>query len=651
MRERLRALADDGMTRDGTARIALDIPLFDEEIWEEFSEDEEDDLTEESPEEGIAESDEQHNGGAAKGTTEQRRKIDRDALAREITELGNFETQARSIDVDTKSHALLTALGLGFARMKEMGANGKAVLFTESRRTQDYLKRFLDANGYEGRIVVFNGSNTDAESKAILAEWKTRHTGTDRATGIDRIDIRTALIDRFREKASIFLSTEAGAEGVNLQFASLLINYDLPWNPQRIEQRIGRVHRYGQKFDVVVINFLNSTNQADQRVQELLEEKFALFQGVFGASDEILGSIESGMDFEKRILEIYQTCRTSQAIEEGFNKLRTDLDSRIQERMTATRSMLMENFDEDVHERFKGSLLETRALVDRTSAMFWDLSEYILAGRATFHEASRSFMLHQSPTDAILLGRYSLDRNSPERRYGLGSPLGAFVINQAKGLPVPLAKLTFDIGEHPLRISLVEALSGLSGWLRCSLLVMTRSDSKEEHLVFAGFTDSGHSLDQETMEKLFRVSARAEAIHDAPPPVLQHLAEELECRITGILTRVEERQEGFFNEERERLDRWADDQIKSLETELDLAKKRILELRREERGARNLGEKIHFQGELAALEKRKKRLRMSLFEEEDAINERRDQLIRHMEAQLRQETDAWELYTLRWSVV
>jgi len=70
------------------------------------------------------------------------------------------------------------------------------------------------------------------------------------------------------------IATEAGAEGINLQFCSLVVNYDLPWNPQRIEQRIGRCHRYGQKHDVVVVNFLNRKNAADQRVYQLLSENF-----------------------------------------------------------------------------------------------------------------------------------------------------------------------------------------------------------------------------------------------------------------------------------------------------------------------------------------------------------------------------------------
>src|ERR1019366_2817095 len=136
----------------------------------------------------------------------------------------------------------------------------------------------------------------------------------DIVTGIPAADRRKALVDYFRDHGSIMVATEAAAEGINLQFCSMVVNYDLPWNPQRIEQRIGRCHRYGQQHDVVVINFLNKANAADLRVFELLDEKFQLFSGVFGASDEILGTIESGVDFERRIVAIYQTCRTTEAI-------------------------------------------------------------------------------------------------------------------------------------------------------------------------------------------------------------------------------------------------------------------------------------------------------------------------------------------------
>jgi CRISPR/Cas system-associated endonuclease/helicase Cas3 len=130
----------------------------------------------------------------------------------------------------------------------------------------------------------------------------------------------------------------------------------LPWNPQRVEQRIGRCHRYGQKYDVVVINFVNRKNAADQRVYELLDQKFQLFKGVFGASDEVLGSIESGVDFEKRIAGIYQSCRTEDEINTAFDNLQTEMDSSIQEGMRGAKEKLLENFDSDVHEKLKINL-------------------------------------------------------------------------------------------------------------------------------------------------------------------------------------------------------------------------------------------------------------------------------------------------------
>ena len=114
--------------------------------------------------------------------------------------------------------------------------------------------------------ITGGGASRGPDRGQIYADWLQRHRGTDRVTGSRTADMRSALVDYFREQGRIMIATEAGAEGINLQFCSLVVNYDLPWNPQRIEQRIGRCHRYGQKHDVVVVNFLNRKNEADQRV-------------------------------------------------------------------------------------------------------------------------------------------------------------------------------------------------------------------------------------------------------------------------------------------------------------------------------------------------------------------------------------------------
>jgi SNF2 family DNA or RNA helicase len=297
--------------------------------------------------------------------------VDRQKLDDEIAELDRYITWARSIQTDSKVRALLSGLEIGFKELHRMGAARKAVVFTESLRTQRYLRDFLEANGYAGRIVLFSGANSDEQARKIYEQWHSLNKPLGRTSESRVADQRLSLIEHFRDHADILIATESAAEGINLQFCSLVINYDLPWNPQRVEQRIGRCHRYGQRHDVVVINFLNERNAADQRVFQLLNEKFTLFDGVFGASDEVLGSIESGVDFEKRVLGIYQSCRTLEQIEFAFNQLQTEMEERIRAAMLKTRQQLLEHFDEDVHQRLRFKLDETRTTLDRVSREFW----------------------------------------------------------------------------------------------------------------------------------------------------------------------------------------------------------------------------------------------------------------------------------------
>jgi exonuclease VII large subunit len=199
---------------------------------------------------------------------------------------------------------------------------------------------------------------------------------------------------------------------------------------------------------VVVINFLNERNAADRRVLELLTEKFQLFSGVFGSSDEVLGTIESGMDFEKRILAIYQTCRTPEMIEAAFQDLRAEMDAVIAARMDATRRALLEHFDEDVHARLRLQLDSARAQLDYVGRLFWMLTCYMLRETARFDEPSLSFHLHTPPRPDLPRGNYQLIGKGPTlatdvQLYRLSHPLGAFVLESARGLPTPPAALRF----------------------------------------------------------------------------------------------------------------------------------------------------------------------------------------------------------------
>jgi superfamily II DNA/RNA helicase len=287
----------------------------------------------------------------------------------EISELKECAALARGIRVNAKGEALKRALDRTFTVARAHQWPEKAVVFTESRRTQEYLFKLLSDHGYAGRISILSGDCSNPED-------------------------RQKLIEEFRDRTQILLSTEAGAEGLNLQFCNLVVNYDLPWNPQRIEQRIGRCHRYGQQRDVVVINFLNRRNAADARLFDLLEKKLGLFEGVFGASDEILGALAAGVDFEKRVLNIYQSCRSPEEIDAAFDSLRAELESQIDERMVQTRSLLLERFDAEVRRRLRVAHEQTRQAVARHREHARALTTSILGrgetSRARIAEAAAS---------------------------------------------------------------------------------------------------------------------------------------------------------------------------------------------------------------------------------------------------------------------
>jgi hypothetical protein len=616
-----------------------------DELGDDFLEEEQETEETEETDRGVIK------GGAQPGTAPEDGAIDRAKLDAEIAELDRYALWARSISVDTKTRTLCAALDIGFAEMEKMEAPRKALIFTESRRTQDYLKTFLEANGFAGRIVVFNGTNSDPESNAIYNQWLKDNTGTGRVSGSKSADKRTALIEYFRDSADIMLATEAAAEGVNLQFCSLVVNYDLPWNPQRIEQRIGRCHRYGQKHDVVVINFLNERNDADRRVYELLTEKFNLFSGVFGASDEVLGTIETGVDFERRVLRIYQECRSQQEIADAFAALQAEMEQSIASRMDDTRKSLLEHFDEDVHTRLKVRLDQTQHSLDRFSKLFWSVTKSVLAENARFNDTDMTFDLHTAPA-AMTNGTYHLISKTRQNvegafLYRLSHPLGEYVLNSALETATPEAELRFNISGHPTRIAMVEALKGNSGILTLERLSITSFDT-EEHLLFSALTDKGEVLDQEQCEKLFQCGA--EVLPAQKSNNTSQLHTEAERHVAATISRSLEASNRHFLDERDKLEKWADDLIVAAEKDLKDTKAKIKLLNRQARQAATTAEQIDLQKQIAELEKKQRRQRQKVFDVEDEIIEKRDGLITRLEKQMAQRTDRKQLFIIRWAV-
>lgn len=653
IRERLRGLLTADKAEDDGSQLVEQL-IAEDDLEQDYLEEEASEA-EENAEVPTPAPAEEGKPGAAKDA-----HAVRAAITAEIAELTAFVDAAQALKTDTKAQALLKALNLGFGKMAELRAPRKAIIFTESKRTQEYLHRFLSANGHAGKLVLFSGTNTHEESTAIYQRWLEEYKGTDRVTGSPQVDRRTALIDHFRKDdgtgAEIMIATEAAAEGVNLQFCALIINYDLPWNPQRVEQRIGRCHRYGQRYDVVVINFLNTRNQADQRVLELLTEKFNLFSGVFGASDEVLGRIEGGLDFEKRILQIYDTCRQPEQIEAAFNALQAELEEVIADRIKDTQSQLLENFDEDVHDRLKLRLDEAEARLDKLGRWFWGVTRYALNDRARFDEQSYAFSLSTPPT-GIATGRYQLIRANTQTQaqpdmlahaYRLSHPLGEWSIDTSLNAATPVATLKFDYSKHGARVSVIERLRGMSGWLTLVRLEITAFETTEA-LLFSGLTDDGQVLDQETCEKLMAIPAAGK-----PTPLNTAVPEALlansQRAVAATIAQVLEANQRLFNEERDKLERWSDDKLLAAEEALKNTKARIAQLKRDARKAATLQEQDGIQRELSELERKQRRLRQEIFAVEDEIIAKRDELIASLQQRLQEKTSNETLFSVRWQV-
>jgi SNF2 family DNA or RNA helicase len=169
---------------------------------------------------------------------------------------------------------------------------GKAVVFSEFVPTLDHLRRICEQHGI--RYALFSGHLPRAEKDAAIAY--------------------------FRDEARVLLSTGAGGEGRNLQFADTIVNFDLPWSPMRLEQRVGRVHRIGQTRDVFVFNFCQ-TGTVEEQILRVLHDKINMFELVIGEMDAILGKLDDIRDFAGIVMDLWISGRESGAVEMEFNSL------------------------------------------------------------------------------------------------------------------------------------------------------------------------------------------------------------------------------------------------------------------------------------------------------------------------------------------
>ncbi|QDU33061.1 RNA polymerase-associated protein RapA [Poriferisphaera corsica] len=626
----------DGMKKNGG-----------DDYWDELAADEDLDI-----EDLVDEWDEDED------TNKDTQYVDGRLLAKEVTLLQSLIAQADSITCDSKSNALLAALKTGFAELAKLGAQRKALIFTESRKTQTFLAGFLEKNGYAGKVIQFNGSNNHPQAKAAYEQFKQRYQDTDRFTGSKAVDIRSALIEAFREKGEILLATEAAAEGVNLQFCSFVVNHDMPWNPQRVEQRIGRCHRYGQKFDVVVLNFLNQDNHADQRVHMLLDEKFNLFDGVFGASDHVLGTLENGIDFERRILDILKTCRDAQAIEAAFNRLQSELEDVIQDKMGKAKQQLMEHFDADVHEHLQTQRHDAELALNRIQEKFWKLAQWGLAENAKFDHQRFSLDLLTSPDEKIPSGQHRLisaakqDKNDTGDHHllRLSSPLGEWLLETAKMQELPTHELYFDLSSHPKKISMLEPFKGQCGWLRVERL-RVQTDTDEDFLLVSGITDDLKSMDVECLERLWDLFALDQGPQTLSDAADTRLCQELEQHRQSILLKHSQGVGKRLQQLQDQLEQWAEDKVEPEKQKLEDLRNQKRQYRRQARSANTIDEQLGSQTQARQTEKRIRKQEEVIAQLQDKLDDKLDEMFDKLKTSSQQKATPQTVLTVKWKIV
>jgi hypothetical protein len=413
-----------------------------------------------------------------------------------------------------------------------------------------------------------------------------------------------------------------------------------------VEQRIGRCHRYGQKIDVTVVNLLNLKNQAEIRVHQLLEQKFLLFSGVFGASDEVLGAIEKGVDFERRVLEIVQNCRSDEQVVAAFKALEDDLQLNIDADMLDARKKLLENLDQDVVRLLQQRNQDIDGVMNVFDQRLMTLAKSELPD-AKFHEGKPRF----DWDGKTWTSEWPL---ADERGWGFfrlsDGNLATELAERAKARSLPTAALAFHYApaEHGV-LADVSALVGKRGWLTASIFRVKAAGKVLEQVLLAGVTDDGMSLEAATAERLFLVPG---ADNGAPAQALPETVLARQNALRQQLGDEAQRQSSrWFTEEEEKLERYGDDLEKSLDAEIDVIEDQMQELKRTMRQPDlDLAEKVNIKRQISGLDARRDELIAERYARKKRIRDDINKMLDEIADSLKLAPEESPLFTIRWEV-
>jgi Helicase conserved C-terminal domain/SNF2-related domain len=508
--------------------------------------------------------------------------INRASLAAELIRVEGFVSRARSLPNDAKARSFQEAIKVILDLGRDKRGSGKAVVFTESITTQEYLRELLLAIGLgEDDITLFRGVNDSERARQAHTRWQ-QEEGARLPSGVRpsrEVAVRLALVHEFRTRSKVLVCTEAGAKGLNLQFCETVINYDLPWNPQRIEQRIGRCHRYSQQRDVTVVNFIARDNEAHRLTFEILSQKLDLFGRVLDASDHVLHEPRTdapellvsalSVEFESDLRSIYSRSRTLDEVTREIAALRDKISERreaFEKEYERTSQIIESRFDENVRKVFKRlreDLPESLADLDRDIAGLVD--GYLRAREVKYRrsdEAGR--VVFDIAPDATL----PLDVGDG-RRFATGDARG---LTDAEPLNLvhPLVRAaiahartwsgggTVTLYLAPGSSPELGALSGKMG-LICVVLVDYAGFEPVQRLVAAAVV-GGTPIDPSLAAKLVHLQA-AEGPAFKSPPEAQWLDDAVDEAVFVDQRQVEEGEQKHFEQAIGQLERFVEDKI------------------------------------------------------------------------------------------
>jgi hypothetical protein len=502
------------------------------------------------------------------------------AARKELQRVEGFIQRAHGLgNDDSKFRALLKALDFVTQQARAGHGAGKLVIFTESLVTQEYLRdRLVESRLVsEAEITRVRGTNESRRVQEALERWRHETPQDEGATPSLDIASRLSLVHEFKTRSRVFISTEAGAKGLNLQFCDTVVNYDLPWNPQRIEQRIGRCHRYGQQHDVTVINFLAKDNEAQWLTFEILSQKLELFGTVLDASDQVLhradgaeaGSLVSalGADFEAELGRIYERSRSIQEVTAELRALRdrvADERRRYEETHARTASLIEERFDDDVQRVF-------RQHRDRVPGALAELDRDLLAVAIAYLEAN-AFAYERAAEGEVELLRVVRSSALPTHlREGITVAIGASKEHTSLSLGHPLiVAAVADARAAGISMSATVSLpenapeklreqAGKRGRLRAVKVSFDGFERIELLIPIVVFED-GEILDPSLGESLLRAGLRdlGEVVTSVGPEALQDAVEQI---LFSIQSNVDEAEQGRFERALRQGERFIDDRL------------------------------------------------------------------------------------------